>query len=274
MVLCMGCMNRLFYYPDRVTYQTPAQHGLKYDAVTFRSSDGARLSAWFVPAVGEPVGTVIHFHGNAQNMTVHSDFVRWLPAEGFNLFVFDYRGYGASEGRPGRRGVYEDSVAAIKYVKSRPDLDQNKLLILGQSLGGANAIAAVGNNDFKGIRAIAIESTFYSYRTIVRDKIGQIPVLSLARWPLSFLVVTNTHSPGKVIARVAPIPILLIHGTHDRVIPSHHSKRLFERAKDPKQLWIIDRGDHTEAFATFGATYRKKLVQFYNDALRTVTVQR
>ena len=266
-LLCAGCANGLFYYPDRVQYQTPAEHGLEYEKVTFRSRDDTRLTGWFVPAVGKPIGTVIHFHGNAQNMTAHFGFVQWLPAEGFNLFVFDYRGYGESEGKPAGRGVYEDSVAAIKYVQSRPDLDQGKLLILGQSLGGANAIAAVAGHRFDGVRAIAIESTFYSYRSVARDKIAHMPLLSWARWPLSFLVVTNGHSPGPIVARLAPTPLLLIHGTADRVIACRHSRRLYERAKEPKALWMIEGGRHTEAFTRFGSTYREKLVEFYDGAL-------
>jgi len=100
---CQGCVGGLFYQPDRKIYDTPDRHGLKYEEVSFQSKDGTGLSGWFVPAVGKPKGTVIHFHGNAQNMTAHFGFVSWLPEQGFNLFVFDYRGYGKSAGKPDRR---------------------------------------------------------------------------------------------------------------------------------------------------------------------------
>ena len=81
-LLCScGCASNFLYYPDRLVYQTPASHGLKYEDVLFRSRDGTLLNGWFVPAIGEPVGTVIHFHGNAQNMTAHFSYVDWLPAE-------------------------------------------------------------------------------------------------------------------------------------------------------------------------------------------------
>jgi len=183
------------------------------------------------------------------------------------FFVFDYRGYGRSQGKTSRRGVYEDAVAAIDYVKSRKDVDPKKLLIFGQSLGGANAIAVMGRNRIAGVRAVAIESTFYSYRRIVREKLAHIPVLSILRWPLSFLIVGNGYSPGKVVGDIAPIPLLLIHGTADRVIPFHHGKELYERASQPKEFWVVKNGRHTEAFTAYGRQYREALVKFYKDAL-------
>jgi len=114
---------------------------------------------------------VIHFHGNAQNMSAHFGFVSWLPAQGFNLFVFDYRGYGTSAGKADREGVFEDSLAALDYIAARPGVDRNRFAGAGQSLGGANAIAVVGSRPHSGIRAVVIESAFSSYREIVRDKL-------------------------------------------------------------------------------------------------------
>lgn len=266
-LLCQGCVGKMFYYPDRVTYETPARFGLKYEEVAFRSKDGTKLNGWFVSAVGAPRGTVIHFHGNAQNMSAHFSFVSWLPAAGFNLFVFDYRGYGRSEGKPDRRGLYEDSIAAITCVQTRSDLDQNRLLIFGQSLGGANAIAAVGGNSFSGIRAVAIESAFSSYRGIVRDKLGQMPLISLLKWPLSYLLIGNSYSPDEVVGRIAPVPLLLIYGTADPVVPYRHGRELYDRARQPKELWTIEQGGHTGAFAKESSGYRQMLVNFFAMAL-------
>ncbi len=266
-LFCQGCVGRMFYHPDRTVYDTPARHDLRYEEVSFRSKDGTMLSGWFVPAVGTPRGTVIHFHGNAQNMTAHFAFVSWLPAEGFNLFVFDYRGYGRSEGKPDREGVYEDSVAALEYVASRKDADRTRLLVFGQSLGGANAIAALGETRFPGIRAVAVESAFSSYRGIVREKLGQMPVLSLLKGPLSHLLIGDDHSPDKVVADIAPVPLLIIHGTADLVVSYSHGERLFALAREPKQLWTIEGGGHTAAFAEPSSPYRQRLVAFFNAAL-------
>lgn len=265
---CQGCVSGLFYQPDRKLYDTPDKHGLKYEEVFFRSKDGTQLGGWFLPAVGEPKGTVIHFHGNAQNMSAHFGFVSWLPAQGFNLFVFDYRGYGTSAGKATREGVHEDSLAALDYIAARPGIDHNRLLVLGQSLGGANAIAAVGSRPHPGIRAVAIESAFSSYREIVKDKIGAIPLLSLLRTPLSCLLIGNDYSPDAAIAAISPTSLLIIHGTDDGVIPVSHGKRLFELAREPKQLWIVEGGGHIEAFVDAGSAYRRRLATFYDEALK------
>lgn len=258
---------QMFYYPDRTVYDTPAAHGLHFEEVTFPSQDGTRLSGWFIPAVGTAKGTVIHFHGNAENMTSHFGFVSWLPAAGFNLFVFDYRGYGTSAGRPDRQGVYRDSLAALEYVRSRKDLERNRLLLLGQSLGGAQAIAIAGGSDRQGIRAVVSDSSFYSYRDIVRDKIAAMPLLSLIKTPLAHVLIGNELSPADYIGRIAPVPLLLIHGTHDEVIPYSHGERLYESAGQPKSLWRIEEGGHTEALFSPDSPERRRLVEFFDAAL-------
>jgi len=261
-------IGQMFYYPDRTVYDTPAAHGLRFEQVSFSSQDGTRLSGWFIPAVGMARGTVIHFHGNAENMTSHFGFVSWLPAAGFNLFVFDYRGYGASAGRPDRRGVYWDSRAALEYVRSRKDLEPNRLLLLGQSLGGAQAIVVAGGSDRQGIRAVVSDSSFCSYRDIVRDKIAAMPLLSLIKTPLAQALIGNELSPADYIGRIAPVPLLLIHGTHDEVIPYSHGERLYERAGQPKTLWRIEGGGHTEALISPDSPERRRLVEFFDAALR------
>ena len=157
-----SCAQQAFYYPDHADYGTPAQAGLQHEDIFFQSEDGTRLHGWFIPAQNAggliPArATIIHFHGNAQNLSAHKEAVQWLPAHGYNVFLFDYRGYGLSEGRPNQAGLFADSNAALNYVRSRPDVDKNRLLIFGQSLGGTNAIAAVGAGNHAGIRAVAIE---------------------------------------------------------------------------------------------------------------------
>lgn len=258
----------MFYYPDHVSHDTPANHGLKFEPVSFPSRDGVRLSGWFMPAVGRSRGTVIHFHGNAQNMSSHFAFVSWLPAEGFNVFVFDYRGYGASEGRPSRAGLYRDSWAAIDYVRSREDVDGKRLLVFGQSLGGAQAIGAVGGGNRRGIRAVVIESTFLSYRSIVKDTITTMPFLSRIAHPLSFILSGNSYSPADYVKAIAPVPLLLIHGTADQVIPYHHGAQLLERAGDPKTFWRVEGATHLDVFNAPNSPYRRRLVDFFEQALR------
>jgi fermentation-respiration switch protein FrsA (DUF1100 family) len=266
----LGCVRvrQMFYYPDRTVYSTPAGNGLRFEEVVFPSRDGTVLSGWFIPAVGRARGTVLHLHGNAENMTSHFGFVDWLPAAGFNLLVFDYRGYGKSAGRPQRAGVYEDSCAALSYLRSRDDIDPTRLLVLGQSLGGAQALAVVGGGERQGVRAVVVESSFYSYRSIVRDSIGKMPLLSFFRTPLAQILIDDELSPDEYVGRIAPIPLLLIHGTEDEIIPFRHAELLLAQAKEPKTLWRIEGGNHTAAFIAPDSPYRRQLVEFFAAALR------
>jgi len=261
-------IGQMFYYPDRTVYDTPAAHGLSFEEVVFTSQDGTQLSGWFVPAVGKPKGTVLHFHGNAENMTGHFGFVAWLPPAGFNLFVFDYRGYGKSAGRPNKRGIYEDSRAALKYIRSRTDIDSDRLLLFGQSLGGTQAIAVAGSDGKQGIRAVVSDSTFFSYRSIVRDKIAAMPLLSWLKNPLKYLLISDELSAGGAVGRITPVPLLLMHGTRDEVIPYAHAERLLAQAGAPKTLWRIEGGEHTDAVVSNNSPYRKRLVQFFEETLR------
>ncbi|GFO68105.1 peptidase [Geomonas limicola] len=267
LLCCQGCLGRFFYYPGRNVYHTPEKVGLPYEEVTFPSSDGTKLSGWFIPAVGVPQGTVIHFHGNAQNMTAHFSYVYWLPRAGFNLFVFDYRGYGKSAGAPDRAGLFEDAQAALRYVAGRNDVDRERLVVLGQSLGGTNAIAALGGTGTPRVQAVAVESAFASYRSIVREKMAQIPVLSLLRWPLSYLLIGDSYSALDAVAAISPVPLLLIYETQDNIVPISEGLKLYEKAREPKELWQVPGGTHAGAFAEADSPYRKALVQFYQKAL-------
>lgn len=261
-LLLTGCIQGLLYHPDRVLYDTPTRLALRFEQVSFQSKDGTRLSGWFIPAAGysdprNAKGTVVHFHGNAQNLTAHWQYVDWLPRRGFNLFVFDYRGYGISEGAPDPKGVFEDSNSALDYVRSRTDVNPDRLLVLGQSLGGANAIAVVGSGNRKGVKAIVIESTFYSYSSIASDKVSGAGIL-----------MDDTFSPERYIANLSPTPFLLLHGTADQVIPFSHATKLFGQANDPKRLITIEGGTHTEAFTPrFGETYMNIVGNFFDEAL-------
>ncbi|MDR2000562.1 MAG: alpha/beta hydrolase [Zoogloeaceae bacterium] len=266
-MLCLsgltGCiLDKAFYYPSQTNYGNPGQNGLKYEDVRFASRDGTQLSGWFVPAadVSDPrrvKGTVIHVHGNAENISAHWPLVSWLPSRGYNVFLFDYRGFGHSAGTPNPKGVFEDTQSALDYARTRADVDPQKLLIFAQSLGGNNAIAAVGAGNRAGIRAIAVEGTFYSYAAIANDKLFSAGSLT-----------NNDYSANRYIDKLSPIPLLLIHGTDDPVVSYQHSERLFAAAANPKQLILIRGGNHIDAMtARFGNTYQDLLVAFFDKAL-------
>lgn len=260
-----GCSS-VFYYPSTTLRLSPAAFKIEYHNVSFQSHDGTRLHGWFIPATGPPHGTVVFFHGNAENISTHYGAVAWLTGRGYHLFLFDYRGYGQSSGVAKMSGIQEDARAAIEYVRTRPDVDPNRLILFGQSLGGAIAVYAVAEQIREGIRALVIESTFTSYRTIAREKLaGFWPTWPL-QWPLALLI-SDRYSPLQVIHKVSPIPVLIIHGDADEVVPYHHAERLLRAAGLPKTLWTVPGGHHADALTRYGATYQLRLIQFLNEVL-------
>jgi len=265
--------NKHFYHPTGHIYPAPTRFGLRYEDVTFPSKDGTMLTGWFVKGFGkEPKGTVIHFHGNAHNMANHFPAAAWLPKYGFNLLAFDYRGYGKSGGKPSPGGLYLDCLAAIEYAKSRKEVDPDKIVLFGQSLGAANAITVVGKpasemTPISGIRAVLADSSFYSYRSIAASKVRQMPLVSFIRKPLAFLIVDNRYSPERFVPFISPIPILFIHGDSDDIIPISHSEQLFKIAKAPKTFWKVTGGRHTDAILKHPRTYQPRIVRFFLDAI-------
>lgn len=260
-----GCANGLFYYPDRKDYEAQVGYRIAHEDVWIRSSDNLRLHGWFLKAEGEARGTVVFLHGNAQNLTSHVLYVDWLPRAGYNVLIADYRGYGLSLGRPTRRGVYEDARAMWDYARGRADVDPQRMILFGQSLGGANALALAGRESLPGLRAVIADSAFSSYARIGREKILQVPVLGYLLWPFSPLIVSPGLSPRP--EGIAPVPLLLIHGDQDNVVPYSHSQRLLREAKAPRLLWTLPGGQHTEAFGRFRAIAAPRLLAFLDYAL-------
>lgn len=269
-----GQSNRLFYWPNDLVYNNPADEGRTFENVYFQSADGTRLHGWFLPAQTRPAGakgTVIYFHGNAQNLTAHYEFVSWLPARGYNLFLFDYRGFGQSEGEPTREGTFQDSVAALGYITSREDQKGVPLVVFGQSLGGALSLAALGETDPKLVRGIALESTFYSYQGVAQSHLASIWWLWLVQWPLAHWLVTDDHSPSHSLANLKGVPLLVIHGDADEIVPYSQGTALFEHAGEPKRFIRVPGGSHcggTGSFRTKEAQqYRQELVKFFDQCI-------
>jgi fermentation-respiration switch protein FrsA (DUF1100 family) len=263
-----GCTH-LFFQPRKELAPNPYLDMFNHQDISFKTPDGLTLQGWFFKPEGKSSGSILYLHGNAENMSTHINNVLWLVKDGFAVFVFDYRGYGNSEGRPSMKGVHLDAEAALKALIDLSGSDANNIIVLGQSLGGAIAVYTVANSPLKShVKALVIDSAFSSYRTIAREKAAQFAVTWPLQYPLSFLV-NDHYSPDKWIEKISPVPLLIIHGERDEIVPLHHGTALYEKASSPKEFWVVKRAGHIGAFAE--EDIRQKLVCYLTDKLGVVT---
>lgn len=267
-MICHSCSNIVFQ-PSRKAFLDPKTIGVEYKNVYFKSVDGTMLHGWFFPARSDAdvQGTVIQFHGNAENISTHFASLVWMTRYGYNLFTFDYRGYGQSEGSPTHAGVNNDALAALNYAitlnqKMKGQNENLKLIVYGQSIGGNILVRAMDDLENKTeIDAIILESAFSSYRKISKEKLS----LTCITWPfqpLVYIMMSDDYSSRKSIKRLPLVPLLVIHGDNDRIIPIHHGKKIYDLANEPKQFWRIKGGRHINAMYINGGVYRGKLIDF------------
>lgn len=259
-----ACANMLFY-PEHKMVRTPADVGIEYEDVYFNSADNTLLHGWFLPAVGEPRGSVLFTHGNAENISTHLASVYWLPARGYNVFLFDYRGYGLSQGTPSLEGAVMDFNAALDKLLARQSAQHLPIIVFGQSLGGAIAIYGTAVSPAKtSINAIIVESTFASYRELTQDKLSNFFLTWPFQYPLSFLM-PDDYSPIHVVQQLPAVPLLVIHGDADQIVPIEQGKALYAAANEPKQFWEIPKAGHIQAFRS--EAYRDKLILYLQTVL-------
>lgn len=248
--------NHLFYIPTHDEPATPAKWGYKFDNVTFASSDGTPLHGWFMPAKGKKSkGTIVFSHGNAGAIGHHLGFTMWLIEGGYNVLMYDYRGFGKSGGEVDRRGMIDDVKAAFAYIGTRRDIDQTRLVSFGHSLGGAKSVTALGESAVPGLRAIIIDGTFSSYRSMARVVAGQ----------LGADLVTDELSPIGFVSKLPEVPFLVVHGKKDEVVPFSQGKSLFDGAHEPKTLFAVEDGTHGGSLYQNNGAYRKKLLAWLDE---------
>jgi hypothetical protein len=239
--------TQTFFQPQRVLIDTPQSAGLRYEILELRAADGVELFTWFLPARGTPTATVLFLHGNAENISTHYANVAWMPDEGFNVLVLDYRGYGKSAGAPSLAGAQLDIDAALRTLLERREVDPKRVVLFGQSLGGALALYYAAHGPRRdALRAVIADSAFSDYRAIVREKLADFFLTWPFQW-LPALTVDNDYSPLASVASVSPLPLLLIHGQRDTIVPPEHSERLYAAAAQPKELWRLPAVGHIQS---------------------------
>ncbi len=250
--LLFSSCSRPFFLPMSEYVFDPNSVGIVSSNVEFKTEDGEVVTGWWLPAqVSEsltaPHGTILHLHGNAENISTHISSVYWLPKAGYSVLMLDYRGFGRSSGSPSFAGVQLDVQAALSYLIETRKV-QGPIFLLGQSIGGAIGITALARSKYKDhICAAIIESPFSSYRKIAREKLAELWLTWPFQLPLSFVVPDNL-SPINYIRDLAPIPLVLIHSSDDPIVSPLHSALLYERASSPKEFWEIQQMGHISAF--------------------------
>ncbi len=241
-----GC-DSLLFYPSPNLPLDPARLGLAYRDVTIETSDGVHLQGWFLPSRGPQRGTVLFFHGNAQNIGAHLPNVAWLPDQGFSVLLFDYRGFGRSQGKPTLEGVGLDGEAALRQVFGLAGVDPDRVVVFGQSLGAAIAISALARSpERQKFRGLVVEGALASYRQVAQEKLATLWLTWPFQVPLSWTI-SDSPRPVDDIPLLAPMPILIIEDGADTVIPRGQAAELFSAARPPKTFWEVPGADHIQA---------------------------
>ncbi len=241
-----GCaiMNRYVFIPKKELPSTPARNSLPYREIWFPARDGVQLNGWFLPGAPE-TPLVLFFHGNAGNLTDNLEYLNLLHGRGYPIFIFDYRGYGKSKGEPLRENdLYQDARGAVSYLEGQ-GWRHERMIFFGQSLGSAVALQMALETPPAGL---IIESSFTSMKEIVKY-VSPLAYYMVGWWGID-LPFDNFAKIGRV-----EVPLLLIHGDKDTVVPVEMTRRLFARACAPKMLHIISGGGHCDVFTRDSSTY-------------------
>ncbi len=230
------------YKPISDMPYTPEELALDYENVTLQTADGVKISAWYIPAANAKK-TVLFCHGNGGNMMHRLDSINVFNEFGLNCFIFDYRGYGKSEGKPTEEGTYLDAQAAYYWLTNQKHIPPEKIIIFGRSLGGS--IAAHLASKVKSASLI-VESAFTSYVAIGAKFYPYMPIKWFARFKYNTLeYIKNVHCP-----------VMVIHSRSDELVPFEFGLELYENANEPKEFIEIF-GKHNDDFLVSSEIYRK-----------------
>ena len=244
-VLLSGCTNLLFQ-PVKQQLFDPATFNIQVEEHYITSDTDIKLHGWRLPSKTDTRGTLVFLHGNAENISSHVGSVYWLPEHGYEVFLFDYRGFGKSTGATEISGMVRDTENMIVYASRHARSADHKVTVLGHSMGGSLAIAAVANiEDKSSINALITISAFSDYRLITREVLSQHWFTNVFSWPMSFTI-SNQYRPVSIVSEISPVPLYIMHSRDDEIIPVHHADKLFAAAKFPKNRIQLE-GSHNMA---------------------------
>lgn len=264
-LLSLGGCSSLLFYPEPGQPFTPEKAKLQFRDVTLTAADGTRLHGWWLPAKAgvEVKGTVLHLHGNGGNLAWHLGGSWWLPEQGYQVLLLDYRGYGLSQGKPALPEVYQDIAAAFDWLDRAPEVQGKPQVLLGQSLGGAMAIHYLAEHpqQARRFKAMVFDGVPASYRQVGRFTLSNSWVTWPLQVPLSWLVPDGDSAIHSVAQLKAP-PKLFFHSIDDPIVPLANGIQLYQAAPPPKVLQLT-RGGHVQTFSD--KTWRQVMLRFLDD---------
>ena len=238
---------RLVYFPERDTISTPRSAGLAYEEITLLTEDNLRLQAWFVPAQNSRA-VLLFCHGNAGNISHRIESIALFVRLGLSVLIFDYRGYGQSEGTPSEKGTYLDAGAAWRYLVQVRGTAPADIILFGRSMGAAVASwLAVRENP----GGLILESAFTSIPDMAARLYPFLPVRILSR--IQYNTLENVQRKR--------CPLLVVHSLDDEIVPFSHGRRIFSSAQEPKKFLEL-KGDHNSGFLISGSLYLEGLSNF------------
>ncbi len=264
----LGGCSQLLFYPERDVPFTPARAQLAYRELTLVAKDGTQLDAWWLPAKpGVAVkGTVLHLHGNGGNMAMHLGGSWWLPEQGYQVLMIDYRGYGKSQGTPKLPAVYQDIEAAMNWLDQAPEVQGKPRILLGQSLGGSMAIHFLAEHPerLRSFKALVFDGAPASYRDIGQFALSGSWLTWPLQVPLSWLV-PDDDSAIRSVEHLQGVPQLYFQSIDDDIVPLRNGIALYQTAPPPRVLQLT-RGGHVQTFAD--PTWRAVMLRFLDDPYR------
>lgn len=251
----MSILDQFFvYHPDSWKDQDwKARSGLPLEEIWFQSGDGTKLFGWYVESAATSA-VVLWCHGNAGNIINRLENLRELYRIGLSVFIFDYRGYGRSQGSPSEEGLYQDALGAHDYLTRTRMISPDRIVIFGRSLGAAVAGELAVQKPAEGL---ILESSFPSIAAVAKFHYGGLPL----HWLLGAEFTLIDRLPS------LSMPKLIIHGEQDDIIPLELGRQVFEAAKPPKFFYAIPGADHNNTYQVGGAAYFQRLAEFIQSVL-------
>lgn len=253
-LVVMSC-DSLFYYPNKKIYREEKDIAQAHEERFIKSQSGNNLHLWYFTAEN-PKALIIHFHGNARNISAHYKAFAWTLDEGYELISWDYSGYGKSSGKTDREDIYLDSLTMLDYAMQIKKEKGYPLIVIGQSLGGAILLGALGDyEDVDDIDLIMVDCTFSSYKKIANNY-----VIGIGQF-----LVSDRYAPYKGFNNIKDVPILVSHCKEDTTIPYKYGELLYSELKNERKWFWELSCKHTAGY--WKEDNQKRLLEFFDNEL-------